>query len=158
LLAYIWAIVRDEHLAEDVFQEVSLLAVDKCENIYSEQALLPWLRNTARHRALHAVQSRKNRPVLLSDGLLDDLDECWQKYDAVDASDLTDILRQCVSQLTSRAQHILTLRYVQGLNGAQVAETIGRKVRTVYMALSRIHGALRKCVLHRTAEEEGNHV
>ena len=32
LLAYIWVIVRDAHLVEDVFQEVAALAVQKRRN------------------------------------------------------------------------------------------------------------------------------
>jgi RNA polymerase sigma-70 factor, ECF subfamily len=121
LLAYIWAIVRDEHLAEDVFQDVSLLAIDKREEIHGEEVLMPWLRRTARYRALHAVQSRKQRPVLLSEGILDALDECWEKYDAITAPTLVDALRHCMSRLTTHAREIITLRYVEGLNGAQVA-------------------------------------
>jgi DNA-directed RNA polymerase specialized sigma24 family protein len=62
-----------------------------------------------------------------------------------------------MSRLTLRAQQIVTLRYVQGLNGAQVAETLGRKVHTVYVALTRIHGRLRECVQSRIAGEEGQH-
>jgi RNA polymerase sigma-70 factor (ECF subfamily) len=154
LLAYVWAIVRDEHLAEDVFQEVSLLAVNKREEIYEEGSLLPWLRRTARHRALHALQLQKRRPVPLSETLLDSLDRCWEKYDDIPSSALADALRQCMSRLTSHARRIITLRYVQGLSGIQVAETLGRKVTTVYMALSRIHGKLRTCVQRRMADED----
>jgi len=154
LLAYIWAIVRDEHLAEDIFQEVSLLAIDKREEIYSEEVLMPWLRQTARYRALHAVQSRQRRPMLLSDGILDALDDCWEKYDDVTAPTLVDALRHCMARLTSRARQIVALRYVEGLNGAQVAEALGRKVRTIYVALSRIHGRLRKCVQSEIAGED----
>ncbi len=40
LLAYIWSIVRDEHAVEDVFQEVSILAVEKCGQITDENCAL----------------------------------------------------------------------------------------------------------------------
>jgi RNA polymerase sigma-70 factor (ECF subfamily) len=158
LLAYVWAIVRDEHLAEDIFQEVSMLALDKRAEIYDDSSLYPWLRQTARHRALHAVESRKRRPVSLSDGLLDTLDQCWREYDSTPAATLADVLRGCVAQLTAHARQIVTLRYVQGLSGIQVAETLGRNVRTVYMALSRIHGRLRRCVQERMTGGEGRDV
>lgn len=154
LLAYIWAIVRDEHLCEDVFQEVSLLAIDKREEIYDQQALLPWLRQTARHRALHAVEARKRRPVLLSDTLLDTLDRCWQRYDDTSAATLADALRKCVAKLTAHARQLIALRYVEGLSGIQIAQMLGRKVTTVYMALSRTHGNLRRCVRQEMANEE----
>ncbi len=52
LLAYIWAIVRDSHVAEDVFQEVSLLAVRKRSEIVDQTAFPVWLRKSARFCAL----------------------------------------------------------------------------------------------------------
>jgi RNA polymerase sigma-70 factor (ECF subfamily) len=104
------------------------------------------------------VESRKRRPVSLSDGLLDTLDQCWREYDSTPAATLADVLRGCVAQLTAHARQIVTLRYVQGLSGIQVAETLGRNVRTVYMALSRIHGRLRRCVQERMTGGEGRDV
>ena len=40
LLAYAWSILRDEHAAEDVYQEAMLLAVQKCDEIPNAAALL----------------------------------------------------------------------------------------------------------------------
>ena len=51
LLAYIGAIVRDAHIAEDVLQEVSMLALEKQEQILNEAAVLPWMRTAARFRS-----------------------------------------------------------------------------------------------------------
>lgn len=39
LYAYIWSLIGDVHLAEDVLQEVSLLAADKADEVSNEQAL-----------------------------------------------------------------------------------------------------------------------
>lgn len=158
LLGYIWAIVRDEHLCEDVFQEISLLAIAKRDEIYDESSLLPWLRSAARHRALHVLKSRKRHAVLMSDRLLDTLDKCWQRYDDTPAATLSSALRQCAAQLTSYAKEIITLRYVRGLSGIQVAERLGCTPHALYTALTRIHGKLRACVQQEIAREEGRNV
>jgi len=50
LLAYIRAIVRDEHLAEDVFQETSALAVRKRAEIQDGQHFLAWMRRTGEEK------------------------------------------------------------------------------------------------------------
>ncbi len=42
LYAYIWSLIGDVHLAEDVLQEVSLLAADKADEVSNEQALAPY--------------------------------------------------------------------------------------------------------------------
>lgn len=152
LLAYIWSIVRDEHVTEDVFQEVSMLAVSKRAKIQDSQALLPWLRRTARYRALHAIRRKGNSPLLLDAGALDALAPHWQEYDDVPSSTLADALRKCVDQLTPYARRIVVLRYIEGQSSSQVADALGRKVRTIYMALSRIHHTLRDCIRQRQAE------
>ena len=47
LLGYIWSMVRDRHVVEDIFQEVSVLALEKREEFGDERALPTWLRRTA---------------------------------------------------------------------------------------------------------------
>ena len=47
LIAYIYAIARDWHLAEDLFQDVSALAVEKHDRIVDADHLLLWARKAA---------------------------------------------------------------------------------------------------------------
>ena len=150
LLAYIWSIVRDEHTMEDVFQEISILAVEKREQIDNEQGLLPWLRQTAKFCSLRALCSR-GKLVSLDDDLLLKLDVAWSAYDSLPSTSLVDSLLACVSQLSPYAQRIVALRYVDGLSGIEVAARLQREVRTIYMALSRIHNSLRRCMQERLA-------
>jgi DNA-directed RNA polymerase specialized sigma24 family protein len=51
LLAYIRAIVRDDHLAADVLQEIALLALRKCGELRDGRHFLAWMRLTSRHLA-----------------------------------------------------------------------------------------------------------
>jgi RNA polymerase sigma-70 factor (ECF subfamily) len=150
LLAYIWSIVRDEHAVEDVFQEVSVLAVEKCQQISDEGALWPWLRQTAKFRSLHALRAR-GKLVPLDDELLDKLDLSWQAYDDRSSPALVEDLLQCVKKLTPHAQRIIALRYVDGLSGIEVAARLKREVHTIYVALTRIHNSLRRCMQDRLA-------
>jgi RNA polymerase sigma-70 factor (ECF subfamily) len=150
LLAYIWSIVRDEHTVEDVFQEVSILAVEKCGQINDEGALWPWLRQTAKFRSLHALRAR-GKQVPLDDELLDKLDVAWQAFDDLPSPALVDSLLKCVKKLSPYAQRIVALRYVDGLSGIEVASRLKREVHTIYVALTRIHNSLRRCVQDQLA-------
>ena len=150
LLAYIWSIVRDEHTVEDVFQEVSILAVEKCGQITDENALWPWLRQTAKFRSLHAVRARGSQ-LPLNEDLLDKLDLTWRDYDDVSSSAMVESLLKCVGKLSPYAQRIIALRYVDGLSGIEVAARLQREVHTIYVALTRIHNSLRRCVQDRMA-------
>lgn len=146
LFAYIWSIVRDIHLAEDVLQELSLLALDKSETIHNEQVLPAWLRSTARFRALRALENHRRHPAPLDDHLLDQLDGRWAQTDGEAPGELIDALRHCVSKLTPRARRMLRLRYAEGMSGADVANAAGIQPDSVYKSLGRIHRTLADCI------------
>lgn len=153
LLAYIWSIVHDAHLVEDVFQEVSLLAVTKRSELRDEKALATWLRKSARLLSLTAVRGKVKRPVLLGEEVLDQLDAAWAEEDAVPVEDTLDLLRGCLAELSGRSRQFVALRYIERMSGTEVAEKLGTTVHSVYVALGRIHRMLRDCMQrHRDAE------
>jgi RNA polymerase sigma-70 factor, ECF subfamily len=150
LLAYIRAIVRDEHLAEDVYQDVAVLALRKCDEIRDQNHFLAWMRLTSRHRALKVLQGRRHQ-VLLDESLLDCLDEQWVERDPESTTDMTDALRQCLERLSPRARDLVRLRYSEGISGARLAAGVDRSLNTVYVSLSRIHRSLGDCIRRRLA-------
>jgi RNA polymerase sigma-70 factor (ECF subfamily) len=150
LLAYIRAIVRDSHLAEDVFQEVAVLAVRKRDEIRDRRHFLAWMRLAARHRALKLVR-RQHQYLFLDEELLEHMDEQWAEQDRSSDSDLVEALRHCVEQLTPHARHLVKLRYGDGISGMRLAEVVDRNLNTVYVALSRIHRSLGDCIRQRLA-------
>src|SRR5438067_8569240 len=83
LFAYCWSIVRDDNLAEEIFQEVSTLAVEKRQTIRDEQHLAGWLRHAARNKALEAVRARSAKPAVLDETLLDVLEDDWRRWDSI---------------------------------------------------------------------------
>jgi RNA polymerase sigma-70 factor (ECF subfamily) len=154
LLAYIRAIVRDNHLAEDVFQEVAVLAVRKRDEIRDRRHFLAWMRLAARHLALK-VMRRQHQYLFLDESLLDHLDGQWAEQDPSSASDLVDALRTCLESLSPYARNMVKLRYVDGISGLQLAEVVDRSPNTVYVTLSRIHRSLGDCIRQRLAGAGG---
>src|SRR5580658_144815 len=82
LFSYCWSILRNDELAEEVFQEVCTLAVQKSQTIIDEQHLAGWLRQAARRKAFEAMRARAGGPQLLDDELLDLLETDWRRWDA----------------------------------------------------------------------------
>ncbi len=146
ILAYLYAILHDHQGAEDVLQDVSVLALDRCTDIEDERHFLGWVRKAARFKALHALRQRRLQPVGLDDEVLDLLDADWQTLDDTSPRDLVDRLRVCLDRLTPNARRLVELKYVEGLAGATIADRLGRHVRSVYTALSRVHRALSDCM------------
>jgi RNA polymerase sigma-70 factor (ECF subfamily) len=146
LLAYIAAIMPDEHLAEDIFQEISLLAVRKHDQIQDDAHLMAWLRKAARLSALQVRRNQTRRPMLLDAVVLDALESHWDDNARESSSDRMDMLRKCMEKLNGYPRDLIELRYGEGISGTALAERVGRKLQTVYVALSRAHRSLINCV------------
>lgn len=154
LFSYIWTIVGDEHLAEDVFQEVSMLAIDKADQIKAAGALGVWIRRSARNLALQALRRRGRDRHVFDEALLDQLDADWRAQDRRDAGKAVDALRDCLKKLTPRAQRVVRLRYVDGLTGQRLADALDRSLTAAYIAVSRANKTLADCV-RRTLGDRG---
>jgi RNA polymerase sigma-70 factor (ECF subfamily) len=157
LLGYIWSIVRDHHVADDLFQDVTVLAIERAAEIKDEGHLLLWARKAARYKALETLRSKALRMILLDEDVLDMLEANWEAKDCLSINDEADHLRDCVEQLTPRAKQIVHLRYTEGLTGTQVAEIVKLKVGSVYVSLARIYRALAECIRLRRVKAESTH-
>ena len=153
LTAFIWAIVRDVHATDDVFQDVCLRAIDKRDQIRDESHLLAWSRRVARHCAIDLLRKRTRTPLMLDDAVLDLLENDWCEQDAQPSHDTLEALRGCIARLTPNAQTVLRLRYIDGMRGLDVAAKLGRNTDAVYKALTRIHRQLIECISSRLRRE-----
>jgi RNA polymerase sigma-70 factor (ECF subfamily) len=153
LLGYIWAIVRDHHLAEDVFQDVTVLAMERAGEIRNDDHLMLWARKAARFKALELLRKKARLPLALDGDVLELLEAEWAGVDSFAIADEVDHLRACIDRLTPHARRILHLRYTAGLTGIQVAGVVNVKVSSVYVALTRIHQALEDCIRRRRQGE-----
>ncbi len=153
LVGYILSIVRDRHLAEDVFQNVSLLVVRKREALRAAADFPAWARTIARFEALNAARKRDHAPQVLDAALLDALEEPWRAGDAAAPSATLDALRACLERLTPHARRVVELRYRENLSGRTLAEKLARPLNTIYVALARAHRALAGCVRMRLSQE-----
>ena len=153
LLAYIWAIVSDVHTAEDVLSDVTVLAVKKREQIVDEAHLAGWLRVAARTEALKALRTQRGRAMPMSDRLIDLLDAEWTRHDATASDELSEALQICLDRLPPRSRQLVKLRYADGLTGAVLAQKLNQQIKSVYVAISRVHRALGDCIRAHQARE-----
>jgi RNA polymerase sigma-70 factor (ECF subfamily) len=151
LFSYIWAIVGDAHLAEDVFQDVSLFAVEKGGDVTDEPQFRVWLRRTARFKSLEAIRRLKRRPAPLDDSVLETLEEYWIQYDATPDSDLVEMLRECIRLLAPNRRKLMVLRYVKDMRTSQIAKRLDRQVTAISRTIARAHQNLYDCVNARLA-------
>ena len=153
LLAYVWSIVRDEHAAEDLYQELLVVAMGRVETFCDSVHLLKWSRVTLRNKALEHLRRQRKAPLPLAGDVLDLLEDHWSKYDSLDSAEMTEALRHCLSRLTSKARQLVELRYEQGLRGTEIAQATDRKTHSIYVALSRAYKTLGECIGGRISKE-----
>jgi RNA polymerase sigma-70 factor (ECF subfamily) len=128
---YLVAMVRDRSLAEDLLQDTfhdALRAWDRLEGIGNERA---WLYGIARHRPLHAL--RRGRRFQRALVRLAGSREVVQEPDETLVA-LLDLLER---ELSSELRALVLLRYVHGLQAAELAEMTGLSPDAVRQRLAR---------------------
>ena len=146
VLAYVRAIVADADLAEDVFQDVVVVALKKRDQLATTENLGAWFRKIARYESLNALRRRHRRPTLFDDRLLDLVDATWNQLDERGEDDRVEAIQDCVERLPEKSRSLLAMKYDQGLSGQELAEKLDRPLNTIYVTLSRIHTRLRECI------------
>lgn len=148
LIAYAWVVVGDAQLADDIYQDISLVAIRKADQITDDQHLLPWLRKAAR---LRGIELRRNlgRQNLLEPHVLDLFEHTPGQAAHAKDSDRMASLRRCIESLPSRSRELLALRYEHDMKPARIAEHTGKSDQAIYKAIKRIHLLLADCVKER---------
>ncbi|MEM6260494.1 MAG: sigma-70 family RNA polymerase sigma factor [Planctomycetota bacterium] len=154
LIGYAWLAVADPDLAEDVFQEVSVAAIRKADEINDEDHLIGWLYQAIRLQGLKVRRDRSRRAKLLSSDVLEALADGREARPTESAKQAA--LRECVNRLQGVTRDILEMRYGQNLKPAAIAKSTGKNIQTIYKSITRAHTVLRDCVNQRLAKDGGD--
>jgi RNA polymerase sigma-70 factor, ECF subfamily len=145
LSAAIWLIVRDVHLAEDVFQEVAIKATSQPDQFKNASHLLSWSHVCARNAALNLLRKLKTHQLSFDESILEELESEWANEGSI-VDQRIDALQECLGALPQESRDALTLRYAEGRTCQEVATRLGLTLDAAYQRLSRLHLALRQCV------------
>jgi len=142
--AYSYAICRDFHIAEDVFQEVAMALLAPGVQPPPGERFLPWLKGMIRYKTLAAIAQRRRTPLLSADVL--ELIEVEFTLPVDGDAELRERLSACLDRLSEDARAVIQARYLDGLNCEAIAGRIGRSVQGVYALLKRARLTLIACV------------
>jgi RNA polymerase sigma-70 factor (ECF subfamily) len=141
-----WVVVRDAHLAEDIFQKVTLKALACDVTFESEGALLSWAFISARREGIDWLRKKGREAATLAPHLLDVIDNEWRENAVAAGMEKLEALKGCLEATPSESQMLLRLRYAEGLRCELIAKQLSVKVDAVYKRLSRLHEMLRQCI------------
>jgi RNA polymerase sigma factor (sigma-70 family) len=153
LVAGAFAVVRDVHAAEDVFQEVLLRALRMRASFSDQVGALAWARVTARNLGIDQVRRAGRFDEILSEVALDALDTRLEK--TIDSQrQRVEAMRLCLEKLPDESRNLLRMRYDEGCKCTELSRLLRRNETAIYKALSRLHLVLRQCIQQRLAAQE----
>jgi RNA polymerase sigma-70 factor, ECF subfamily len=151
--ASIYLVVRDAHVAEDIFQNVTVKALAGKATFEHEAQLYSWARITARHEGLNWLRDNRARTTVLDSAVLDLLEAAPASTPSHAHIDHLEALRTCMEKVPEQARKMLELRYVDEQPCTEVSRTMKLELDTVYQRLSRLHRSLRICISRQLGEE-----
>lgn len=143
ILGYAQSIVGNHQAAEDIYQEVAVVALRKRNEISELGNPGAWFRKIARFLAMNVI--RKSKPSHLAPEVVEMMDAVWSQ-NSNNLSDKLDGLRSCLSKLPPKLKEVIEMRYHGEMKSQVVAEELGLSLSTVYIYVSKAHGLLRTCV------------
>jgi len=154
LLAYIYSIVRDAHLAEDVLQDSAVVILQRWSEFGEVRNFWALAREVARRQSLAALRKSRKLKVGLSTESLDALDRGFDAVAQAEPDGRVEALRACLQALPEGWRAIALLRYRDGHSLSELAERLERSANGLAVTLNRIRVRLADCVRARLKVEE----
>jgi RNA polymerase sigma-70 factor (ECF subfamily) len=143
---FLRALGADAAAADDLAQDVFVLAWEKRVLLADEHAMAAWLVRTARHLWLREVRFARRRAARESIAI----ERLWLDRCVGDGGDrFLRALGACRRQLTPQVATALGLVYEQGLSRDEAAAAIGLLPNGLKTLLQRARAALRRCIEQR---------
>jgi RNA polymerase sigma-70 factor (ECF subfamily) len=137
---YAWGMTRDDRDAEDVAQEVFVVAWRKLTGIrIVDASALPWLLVTCRNVSRNALRARRHALTL---------DESILPGDRTRQDRVEELswVRQAIERLGGMDQRVIHLCLVEGYSYAEAADHLGLSTSAVAKRVERVRSALRLAV------------
>jgi len=151
LLAYLYGVLPDAHVAEDLFQEVCVVAVQKAAEFQDGTNFVAWARTIARNKLREHLRRRSG--VTVDDAFFEGVESAFDAVGgSVDPDARKEALRHCLGEIQDRARQMLVWRYEEGLSAVSIAERMGQSRASVNSLLQRVREILRECVQRSSAE------
>ena len=154
MTGYFRSVILDRHLAEDVFQDVCVKAIQAHDTFRDAKHLRRWCHTVGRNRAIDLLRKKDRKQILLGEAVLAKLEDDENERQFAAPHEQIDALGDCLQSLTPRSRKIVELRYGEELSGIEVARRMGCKVDTLYKALARIYQNLRACIRKKLHEPQ----
>ena len=162
-MAYLMAMVRDLHAAEDIFQNAAVVVIEypQPEEIRDFRA---WGKEIMRRQALtylrekgRGEKARRPRQLPpLQPTLLEQIDRSFDEdtTDAIQRQREIEALRECSEKLPKPQRTMVMMRYQHRVSFEEIGAALGKTAGAIQRALSRSRKALHDCVQSKLAQPQ----
>jgi len=157
VLSFCSALLGDRSEAEDLAQEVFLVACRKLDQFDASRPAGPWLRGIARNLARNIAREKHPLSYLDNEALVW-LEEMYSRVEARAGRtglDKQDALGECLGALPEADREYIRMRYQQGRSYSEISTSLQTSVENVKKRLYRIRRRLADCVLDRLGGANG---
>jgi RNA polymerase sigma-70 factor (ECF subfamily) len=139
--------INTPHDAEDLAQEVFVLAFQKLGEFDDSRPLAPWLHGFA----MNLLRNYRRKFHRQKTATLEQLQELVDRqaeaaHEFIPEADRYAAMRECLQKLDNCARQLITARYQEDVGLAELCCRLGKKHSAVTMQLHRIRQQLRACI------------
>lgn len=153
LRTFVRSLVPSWHDADEIMQEVALVAWQKFGDFELGTSFIKWTCVIARFKALAYRRKFARERLAFSEALMEVMaDESARESEQRKRE--YDALEGCLEKLPEKQKKWITLAHTPGVSSKELAAEIGMKPGAFYMRLNRIRGTLLTCI-NRSLKQEG---
>ena len=147
---YVRRLLREEHLAEDVTQDIFMHVHRSLPSYDPERELRPWVFTIATNKVRDHWRSRRHKDTRREIGVEDEEGGAYAVSphagpdSRLEASELSDIVARAVDELPEIMRSTLVLRYFEGMSFEDIGKIVDRNETAVRKRYSRALEELRK--------------
>jgi RNA polymerase sigma-70 factor (ECF subfamily) len=148
LRAFIRSLGADDAWADDLAQEVFLVAYRKQAAFDQSADFGKWLRGIARRQVMADCRKKARRGRLMHDGITEILLNLGHGEDEIqpDRSKLVVAMKACVGKLSESQRSLLHTRYEKGRKAKDMAGERNQSADALRKQLQRIRLSIRHCI------------
>jgi RNA polymerase sigma-70 factor (ECF subfamily) len=146
ILAYIITLVPNRHDAEEIMQETTVLMWEKRSDFVPGTDFVAWGVRIAYYKVLNYRKRRlKDLRLIIDEKQFAKIEEqaaakCRQSEEVLYRLD------ECMKKISEPDRRLISMRYSQNISASEIAAHINKSVRSVYLAITRIHSLLLSCI------------
>jgi RNA polymerase sigma-70 factor (ECF subfamily) len=145
IYGFIRSMVSRRADAEDLLQETASVLWQKFSEFRPGSNFLAWSLTVARNQVLYFYRRSKRDVLWLSEDCLDAL-AAETLAQSSKLGGVEDALAGCLEKLHPSDRRLLAARYQDECSPKSLADRLGRPLKTIYSALSRLRQSLTDCV------------